>query len=181
MPEWLTALLASPLVIGAATIAGREVTRALAARSAAGTARINAETERMLAEARVRESQARITESDAMVLRTTLAKVLEERELDAAEQARDREEARATRRELGSLKIKFRDLEGALLEAETARAIEMQAREKAEDARAKVEHENHAMRREWGEIWRLQRLPKATPRAFAAVDHTVPFHTGKAT
>lgn len=170
MPDWLAALLASPLVIGAVTIAGREVTKGLAARSAASTARINAETEHMLAEARMRESQARITESDAMALRTTLAKVLEERELDAAEQARDREEARATRRELGSLKIKFRDLEGALLVAETTRALEMQAREKAE-------RENHAMRREWGEIWRLQRLPKDTPQAFAAVDQTVPFGT----
>ena len=163
MPEWLSVLLASPLVIGAVTFAGREVAKALAARAAAKVSRVkaevlrlNAETERMYAEARVRESQARITESDGVALRETLAKVLEERE-------QDRREAHATRDALDGLQRDFGRLKDALYATEAARE--------------KAERENHAMRREWGQIWRTRRLPSATPQAFAAVDPSVPFRT----
>ncbi len=152
MPDWLAALLASPLVIGAATFGGREVTKwltsrseAQVARSEAETARLNAETERMLAEARMRESQSRITESDATALRNAFATAMIE-----LQQAREE-----MRRVLSAL--------------EEERYLRADAEEHARRMRQAFT-DYHAQ-------VRAGRPPKHTPQAFAAVDHTIPFGT----
>lgn len=94
MPDWLAALLGSSAFVGAAALAVRETSGALARRADASVRRMNAETlrsnaesERLLAEARVRESQSRITESDAHALREAFTSARKELS-DAREEIR---------------------------------------------------------------------------------------------
>jgi hypothetical protein len=150
MPDWLSALLASPLVIGALTFAWRAVTRALAERAAAATSRvkadvlrINAETERMLAEARMRESQARITESDATALRDAFA---------------------AARKELADAREEIRNVLQANEEERLGRA-------RAEETAMQMHRDFHAFKVEA----RAGRVPRHTPPSFARFDNTQPY------
>lgn len=160
MPDWLSALLASPLVIAAIAGCVTVVSKSLDRRSQswarelnAKAALLDAEAQKTLAEARARESQTKLTESEAHRMRAHAER--QDQQIEALF-------ARVAYLE-ATLDAKDADLR-------TARAERDEAHDRID-----------AMIDEYARIRRSGRLPKDTPKPFARFDHTVPFHTGKAT
>lgn len=168
MPDWLSALLASPLVIAAIAGCVTVVSKSLDRRSQswarelnARAALLDAEAQKMLAEAKARDSLTKITESDAWAIRS------------AFEQQRQQIEMLSER--VAYLE-KLDEQKDADLRA--TRAERDEAHEQRDQARERID----AMIDEYARIRRAGgRLPKDTPKPFARFDSTVPFHTGKST
>lgn len=159
MPDWLSALLASPLVIAAIAGIITVVSKSLDRRSQSWARELNAraslldaEAQLKLAEAQARESQTKLTESEAHRMRTH------------AERQDQQIEALFAR-------VAFLEETGAIKDADL-RAT----RAERDEAHERID----AMLADYVRIQRSGRLPKTTPASFK-LDHTVPFHTGKAT
>lgn len=162
MPDWLSALLASPLVIAAIAGLITVVSKSLDRRSQAWTGELNAkaalldaEAQLTLAEAKARESQTKLTESEAHRMRTH------------AERQDQQIEALFAR-------VAFLEEANAIKDADLR-----STRAERDEAHERID----AMLDEYARIRRSGgRLPKDTPKPFARFDATAPFHTqGKAT
>ena len=164
MPEWLTALLASPLVIAAVAGVITVVSKSLDRRSQSWARELNAkaavldaEAQLTLAEAKARESLTKLTASDAHVIRSTV-------------------EAQQQQIELLSLRIAYLEKldEQKDEDLRATRAERDEAHEQRDQARERID----AMIDEYARIRRAGgRLPKDTPKPFERFDHTTPFHT----
>ena len=164
MTEWLTALLASPLVIAAIAGIITVVSKSLDRRSQswarelnAKAALLDAEAQLTLAEAKARESQTKLTESEAHRMRTH------------AERQDQQIEALFAR-------VAFLEEVNAIKDADlrATRAERDEAHEQRDQARERID----AMLDEYARIRRAGgRLPKDTPKPFARFDTTTPVGT----